>query len=93
MAEGIQGFATNAERGKRLVEARQWAAEPVPWGHERSVGYVFVGKGETPVAVRIERIDVAQSFAAFMYDQHPELWPGAATFPVHDEPRAGVARG
>jgi hypothetical protein len=84
--KGIEGFATNQQRSDRLVEARQWASEAIPYGHSRSVGYIGTGeRGDVPITVRIERIDLHESLSAFLYDRYPELWPGAATYPVHDE--------
>jgi hypothetical protein len=39
-----------------------------------------------PIVVRVETVNVAEALSAFMLDRYPELWPGAATFPVHDPP-------
>lgn len=45
---------------------------PLDWPHK------------VPIVQQVEIVHLAEALNAFMLDLHPELWPGAATFPVHD---------
>ena len=71
---------------RKLREATKWASEPTLRGIRREVRLVkFPDQPRRPgLSVQVQYVDLAESLFWFELELHPEIWPGAATMPVHD---------